>query len=248
MVGHFGLVEIAAILALVVLAPLAASHAVTPTGKHVPPFSGSSLLGHRVSTTGCGGAASFVRTPAFNLTTGVGITFGKSSATGCGPPGFPDDGATEGTTGMSSANFTPVGAGPWKITLNFTVSYAYNLTETGSSASRAAISYGVAQLFLDSSAWDETTSTAYGTPSQNLLFSATTNGSASGVVSGHHSQSYLTISVVSNFTAGDHYIFLLYVVASELAHVDGGTSATASALLNLATNGHHFKFNYWSFP
>ncbi|MCI4370834.1 MAG: hypothetical protein L3J81_05860, partial [Thermoplasmata archaeon] len=69
------------------------------------PFHGTHHYASTAQSTGCGGSATIVVPPAFNLSTGIGREDGQSSANGCGPPTFSDTGFTEVTTGYDSLPF-----------------------------------------------------------------------------------------------------------------------------------------------
>jgi hypothetical protein len=214
--------------------------------KHVAPFSGTPHVGSVVTRVGCGASAGFSVAPAFNLTSGIGISFGNSSAKGCGPPGFSDFGSTEGTTGFDS---TPYVEGPpvpstFSVTYNF--SFAYNLTATPQNPAGGPFAWAAASFASYAYLWDATNSSVvvwcgYGYPF------LTTNGTASGHVSGLIVGPFACLDGLrANQTAvGHQYVVELYSVVWEGAYAPSSTTTHATARINMGTAGHHYKPISW---
>jgi hypothetical protein len=233
------------IVAAVLLFPSAAGLGVPPPVKHGPPFSGTAHLGQVIVSSGCGASASFVTPPEFNLTTGIGKVYGKSSVTACGPPGFSDFGATEGITGLDSASFVAHTPTPTYIWFNLTYKVTYNLSATPQKASGGPSAWASAVMDFYWRVWDLTTNSL--ALWSGALAAVTTNGTSTGNVSGTDIGSGEGLGGPLNFTAGHTYIVQIYAELFEFAYAPAGSGTHASARLNMATGAHQLKIHDYSY-
>jgi len=199
-----------------------------------------------VVSNGCGASASFVTPPQFDLTTGIGLAYGKSSVTGCGPPGFSDFGSTQGTTGFDSSVFVLKSPTPTQLWFNLSVSFAYNLSATPQNVGGGPYAWASFTLNVIATSFDVTTLSA-GIGCLNLIGYATTNGSATGNVSGgYHGPAGCGFTGPLPFTAGDKYIVQIYVEVWEFTYAPSATSTHASAQANMGTGTHELKVHSWT--
>jgi hypothetical protein len=241
-VGLFGAPFVAALLLLV---PAAGAHPLLAPVVHVAPFTGTQDLGSVVSTLGCGASASLAVTPAFNLTTGVGISTGKSSVHGCGLPGFSDTGSTRGISGFDSKPFTG-NASYAHVILKFSLNWSFNLSATPASPAGGPSAWAGYSIEAGAFLVDLTTSTYVGGCA--LMEFNTTNGTTTGKVSGHESMpGTCTVFPKVNLTIPSQKYFMQFVLyATQWSYAPSGTSTVAKAQLNVATGGHEFKAISWS--
>jgi hypothetical protein len=234
-------------VALLLMVPMAGAVGTLAFVKHTAPFHGTVHLATLIVSNGCGGAAAFVVAPAFNLTSGVGVSFGKSSATACGPMGFSNYGATEGTTGFDSTPFvqTTPAVHNWSIRFNF--SFYFNVSATPQNPAGGPFAWASAEFFGIGLLWDLTNSSKRASCSFEIA-GLTTNGSATGTWSGQYTGPFGCATFKgSNITAvGHQYTVEFFAEVFEWAYAPGGTSTHAFARLNMATGGHHFKPQYWA--
>jgi hypothetical protein len=247
-----GRVSLVAVLAIFVgvlfaLAPTAAGQKLGPLGKHGPPFTGSVVLGQGLTRAGCAATAKFLAPPSFSLKTGIGKVSSKSSASGCGPSGLYDLGATNATLGFDSKpfNWSSPGPVPSMITFKFTVDFVVNLSATLASAAGGPSAWAIGGVFVHINIYDLTTGTwSFGPGSWPFLES--TNGSATGYVN----QSYKNLTTITTYSSpgivsGDEYTVVFYATTLEIAYAPSHTATSATALLNMATGGEHFLAGYW---
>ncbi len=245
------LVPIAALVlaALVVFAPTAAGLKFVPLGPHAPPFQGSVVIGQGLSHVGCGASAKFVVPPSFSLQTGIGKVSSRSSASGCGPKGLYDLGATNATFGFDSTPFlwSSPGPVPANLTFNFTVNFVVNLSATPGAASGQPSAWAIGGVFVHINIFDLTTSTwSYGPGSWPFLES--TNGSATGYVNqSYHNLTTNATYATTGIVSGDQYTVVFYATTLEIAYAPSHTAASATARLNMATTGAKFQANLWEF-
>jgi hypothetical protein len=230
------------LLALLVALPNVA----TATGTHsvslVPPFHGTHHYASTVQSTGCGGSATLVVRPAFNLTTGVGREYGKSTAFGCGPPTFSDTGFTEETTGYDSAAFVVHAPAPRNWSFSYRSNISWNLSATPMNPFGGPYAWAAASIVFIGVLYDLTNATVAQSCSNTVLL-LPTNASATGNVSGYGSGTggFGITNLANLTTVGHHYIFQFYVELYEWTYAPSGTSTHASARINMATGGHQVK-------
>jgi len=230
---------------LLLLAPAADARPIFASAVHKPPFTGTAILGQLVSTYGCGASASLSTAPAFNLTTGVGVTSGRSSVSGCGLPGFGDNASTLGITGFDSAPF----AGKTSYTtatLRFSAHFEFNLSATPANPAGGPFAWAGYRVTSDAYLVDLTTQTVLGGCGGSDYNS--TNGSATGVVDGHlHPSGTCYLYAKTNLTNPNQQYYVEFILyAWEWSYAPSGSSTVASARLNLATGGHFFQVTSWS--
>jgi hypothetical protein len=239
-----GLLVIPFVAALLLIAPAADAHPFHAPVVHVAPFTGTLVLGRVVSTFGCGASASLTVAPAFNLSTGVGISTGTSSAHGCGLPGFSDTGSTRGISGFDSKSF-PGKSSYAHVVLKFSLNWAFNLSATPANLAGGPSAWAAYSINAGAFLIDLTTSTYVGGCA--LMEFNTTNGTATGMVSGHAGLPGTCTVFPINLTNPSHTYFMQFVLyATEWTYAPSGTSTAAKALLNVATGGHEFKAISWS--
>jgi len=237
------------LVVLLVLAPSTFGSIVVPAafpyGKHSAPFAGTIHVGQVIVSSGCSASASFVTPPQFNLTSGIGRVYGKSSVKSCGPPGFSDFGATVGTTGFDSQTFVLQSPTPTQIWFNLSVSYTYNLSATPQSPAGGPFAWASFGLEVVMTSFDITSSTLG--PGCTYPIGWTTNGSATGNVSGgFHGPSGCGITGPLGFVAGDRYIVQIYAVVSEFAYAPSATGTHASARADMASGTHELNVHSWT--
>jgi hypothetical protein len=230
------------------LLPSAAGASVSPLLNHTPPLHGTKHIAQTLVASGCGGSASFVVKPAFSLKTGVGLSDGKSTAIGCGPPGFSDYGATQGVTGFDS---NAIVAGTPARNLSFIVFFnlSFRLSATPQSPAGGPFAWASAAWEIQEDLYDTTNSSLryqceYFSPptSTNGTTSGTLNGTAGGTADCfYYSGPSATLTVT-----GHHYIVQIFAVVWEWAYAPSGTSTKASASLNMGTGVHQFTVQSWS--
>jgi hypothetical protein len=219
--------------------------AVFPYGKHSPPFTGTKHVGQVVVSSGCSASAFFVTPPQFNLSSGIGRAYGKSSVKSCGPPGFSDFGATVGTVGFDSYTFVPKPPTPTQIWINISVSYTYNLSATPQSPAGGPLAWASYSVKVVETSFDITNSSLG--PGCTLQVASTTNGSATGNASGgSHGPIGCGITGPLGFVAGDRYIVQIYVVVSEFAYAPSATGTHASARADMASGTHELNVHSWT--
>ncbi|HXQ95108.1 MAG TPA: hypothetical protein VN864_08100 [Thermoplasmata archaeon] len=224
-----------------------ATAAPSPSVSQSPPFHGTHHVASSVQSTGCGGSASLVVPPTFNLTTGVGREFGKSAAYGCGPPTFSDTGFTEATTGFDSLPVVAHAPAPKNWSVTFRLNVSWNLSATPINPFGGPFAWASASWVVAAVLYDLTTSSA-SVSLENTSFALPTNSSTTGNVSGYFAQTAVfSLTNFANLTViGHHYICQFFVETFEWTYAPSGTSAHASARLNLATGGHQVKLLHWS--
>jgi len=240
------LVGISAVLlsAVLLVAPTAAGVAPAKVVKHIAPFHGTVHIGQVILSSGCGASASFVVPPKFSLKTGIGLISSKSSAKGCGPPGFPDYGATEGITGFDSKAFTWVaGMGP-NVTYNVSVSVVDNLTATPMNPFGGPFAWASAYVFVQAGLWDLTTA-SQADSAIIVSLGDSTNSSVTGYVNHSWVIPGLFSFAPANFTGGHQYIVQIFVTALEFTYAPSSSSTSATARLNMATGGRQFTVGFW---
>jgi hypothetical protein len=242
-VGLTSLVAGALVASLMLLPAVGATP--VPQTTHGAPFHGKPILAHAVASAGCGGTASFMTLPTFDLTTGIGRMNAKSSATGCGAPGLSDFGSTNGTTGLASVEFVGRPAGYTAAWFNLSYNFSFNLSATLPNPSGGPFAWAVYTATFSAAVWDLTTSThQFGC---NSIYSDSTNGSATGNVSGEfYGPAGCGLTGALNFTAGHLYVVELYAVLFEMTHAPSGTKTHATALLNMATGPRKFRALNWT--
>jgi hypothetical protein len=235
------------LLAFLVAMPNVATAAVSHSVSQGPPFHGTPLVASTVQSTGCGGSASLVVTPTFNLTTGVGREYGKSAAHGCGPPGFSDTGFTEATTGLDTLPVIAHAPAPRNWSYTFQSNVSWNLSATPINPSGGPYAWASASVVWVGVLYDLTNRSVVASLTDTLLIlptNSTTTGNVSGYAAGTGGSS---LSNFANLTVvGHHYIFQFYVETFEWTYAPSGTTTHASARLNLATVGHQVKLLHWS--
>jgi hypothetical protein len=246
-----GSVSATVLVVLLFLAPSTLGSTVVPAvfayhGKHGPPFSGTINVGQVIVTRGCSAFASFVTPPQFDLSTGIGRVYGNSSVKSCGPPGFSDFGATVGTTGLDSSTFVLKSPVPTQIWFNFSVSYTYNLSATPQNPAGGPSAWASYTLSVFAFAYDITTAVQGLGCAYN--FSATTNGSATGNVSGgfHGPAGCGFGSFPSYWAVGNKYIIQIFVRLFEFADAPSASGTHAWARANMATGKHELDVHSWT--
>ncbi|MFI5415122.1 MAG: hypothetical protein ACHQ16_05595, partial [Candidatus Lutacidiplasmatales archaeon] len=212
-----------------------------------PPFHGTHHFASTVQKTGCGATASLVVPPAFNLTSGIGRAFGKSSVTACGPTGSYDYASTEETTGFDSFVIVVHAPTPQNFSLTGHFNVSWNLSATPMNPSGGPSAWATAAFDLFGRLYDVTNASVVISFAVYTL-GITTNGTATGNVSSYFANGFAYTA--TNFTkltvAGHHYIFQFYSETVETSYAPAGTGTSASARINLATGGHLVKLNQWS--
>jgi len=233
------------VVAFLLITSEAAAQALPTVPLHTAPLTGTKILGQTILTFGCSAVAAFSTPPTFNLTTGVGKVSGHSSVAGCGLPGASDNGSTTGIVGFDSQPF-PGSATYTKATLKYALSFVFNLTATPASPAGGPFAWASYKVETDAYLVDESTLTIVGGCGGGNFNS--TNGSASGMVSGHLTPS-ATCDVfdASGITVpGQQYYVEFIAYASEWSYAPSGTTTMANARLNMATGGHDFVVKSWS--
>jgi hypothetical protein len=231
------------VVAVLLLAPTAAGAKNGTIVKHGPPFHGTLHYGQVVVALGCGASAGFKVPPKFNLTTGLGGVFSNSSVTGCGPPGFPDFGATQGIDGFDSTVFTWTALKPKNITWNFTEKFVVNLSATPMNPAGGPYAWASCDVRTVALLWDLTASAAV--DSFTSIDALTTNGSASGYVNQSTVLPWQFSVMPGNFTKGHQYLVEMYFDVLEYTYAPSHSSTSATARVNMATGGHHYKAGFW---
>jgi len=161
--GRRGTVAIAAgavlWIAFVVAMPNLATAGVGHSISQAPPFHGSLHLASTVQSTGCGGSASLVVPPTFNLSTGVGREYGKSAALGCGPTGFSDTGFTEATTGLDTLPVLTHAPAPRNWSFSYRSNVSWNLSATPMNPFGGPFAWAAASFVIVGVLYDLTNST-----------------------------------------------------------------------------------------
>jgi hypothetical protein len=235
-------VAVAFVVVLLLIAPLSEAKKLGPIGKHVAPFHGTLHIERVIVTTGCGASASFPVAPKFNLSSGNGVVSSKSSVTGCGPPGFPDFGGTVGSAGFDGTPFTWTSATSANVTFNFTFTLVANLTATPMNPFGGPYAWASYEFYERGQFWDLTTDSLASVTSAEGF--DTTNSSTSGFVNetiGYTGQ----FGTYGNFTTGHQYIVQMYFYAEEQTYAPSNSTTSATARLNMATGGNHFKAFFW---
>jgi hypothetical protein len=239
------------LVALLLLTPSTLGSTVAPAvfsyhGKHSPPLAGTTDVGQVIVTRGCSAFASFVTPPEFDLSTGIGRSYGNSSVKSCGPPGFSDFGATVGTTGFDSPTFVLKSPVPTQIWFNFSVSFTFNLSATPQNPAGGPSAWASYTLSWFAFAIDITTSVPGLGCGYN--FSATTNGSTTGNVSGgfHGPQGCGIGNFPSYWTVGNKYIIQIFVRLFEFAYAPSASGTHAWAKANMATGTHELHVHSWT--
>jgi hypothetical protein len=235
------------VLAFLLAMPNVASASVSHSVSQGPPFHGTVHNASTVQSTGCGGSATLVVPPTFNLTTGVGKEYGKSAAHGCGPVGFSDTGFTEATTGLDTLPVVAHAPAPRNWSYSFRSNVSWNLSATPMHATGGPYAWASATVVWVGVLYDLTNSSVAASFTDTLLIlptNSTTTGNVSGYASGIGGVSYLNYPNLT--VVGHHYIFQFFVETFEWTYAPSGTTTHASARLNLATDGHQVKLLHWS--
>lgn len=238
---------LACFVALLVAMPNLATASAAHSISQGPPFHGSHHLASTVQSTGCGGSASLVVPPTFNLSTGIGREYGKSAAYGCGPPTFSDTGFTEATTGLDTLPVVVHAPAPTNWSFTYRLNVSWNLSATPMNPFGGPFAWASASFVIVGVLYDLTNA------SVAHLFTTTylilpTNSSATGNSSGYASGAGGTsVTHFANLTAvGHHYIFQFYLETFEWTYAPSGSNTHASARLNGATGGHQVQLLHWS--
>ncbi|HXQ93561.1 MAG TPA: hypothetical protein VN864_00095 [Thermoplasmata archaeon] len=242
--GRVGLPSgLAVVLCAILLAAPSAAGIRFPPARHGAPFHGTLHIGHVITSLGCGASASFPVAPTFNLTSGIGAVSEKSSAAGCGPAGFSDFAATEAIAGFDSTPFSYPKAAAKNLSFNFTPDFVVNMTATPMSPGGGPYAWASFYLVAYGVLWDLTTGSVAN--SIGSLYYGTTNLSASGYY--NHSWSFTTgwAWIPGNFTGLHQYFVAMYFIAFEYTSAPSHTPTSATARLNMATGGHHYKAGFW---
>jgi hypothetical protein len=234
-------------LAVLLALPGAGAVGVLHPAKHVAPFHGTLHIGSTVTSSGCGGSASLVVPPTFNFTTGVGREFGRSAATGCGPPGFSDYGATEMMTGLDSSPVLMHAPAAHNFSFVARLNVTWNLSATPMNPFGGPFAWASAAIAYKGELLDLTNSSVRASFTF-LAFTITTNssvtGNATGFLSGPAGFGFFNFTKLT--AVGHHYMFEFYVQLFEWAHAPSGTLTHATARINMATAGHQLRLISWS--
>ena len=234
-------------IAVLFVLPGAGATGASALVKHVAPFHGTLHIASTVTSSGCGGSASLVVAPTFNFTTGVGRESIKSSAIGCGPPGFSDYGAAAATTGMDSAAVLMTSPAAHNFSFVARLNASYNLSASPQNPAGGSFAWASAAFVFNGLLWDITNSTLRaGLLATFIGFTTngTTTGNASGFVAGPFA--FKTFYPGNLTAAGHRYIFIFWAELLEWTYAPSGTSLHASARFNMATSGHNEKLLSWS--
>jgi hypothetical protein len=181
------------------------------------------------------------------LTTGVGREYGKSAATGCGPPTFSDTGFTEATTGFDTLPFVVHSPAPRNWSFSYRSNVSWNLSATPMNPFGGPFAWASASIVWVGVLYDLTNASVAMSSSDTLLLlptNATTTGNVSGYASGLGG--FSAINIPNLTVVGHHYIFQFYVETFEWTYAPSGTNTQASARMNVATSGHQVKFLHWN--
>jgi hypothetical protein len=237
----------ALLLALLVAIPNVATAGVSHSISKVPPFHGSHHYASIVQSTGCGGSATLVVPPTFNLTTGVGREYGKSAATGCGPPTFSDTGFTGATMGYDSVPFVVHSPAPKNFSLSFSSNISWNLSATPMNPVGGPFAWASAAIVWVGELYDLTNASVRWTITSVYLAlptNSTTTGNVTGGAVGTGGGSVTNDAGLT--VVGHHYIFQFFVEISEWTYAPSGTTTHASARLNAGTGGHEVHLLSWT--
>ncbi len=225
-IGCAGLIAFA--LGLMVVLPSAV--AATPVLTLKAPYTGTNFSQEQGSFGGCGGNASWARTPSFNLTTGHAYATAQAKTPACKhSPAFTDAFAE---AAFESATFI-LTTGHHVIKVKWLASYSIHLvaTPSGGGTAFADSDFSVYAYVYDATNYsyhDQTYSTSF--------YNSTTSGSLVKTFNGVHLINYVN----GTFAAGHLYEIIVYFEVDTQTDVSAGTS-TASALANAGTSGKMAK-------
>jgi hypothetical protein len=238
-----GILAIALLVAMPNIATAGGTHSVS----HAAPFHGTLHVASTVQSSGCGGSASLVVAPTFNLSTGVGREYGQSAAKGCGPPTFSDTGFTEATTGFDSLPFVVHAPAPRNWSVAYRSNVSWNLSATPMNPFGGPFAWAAVSIVWVGVLYDLTNASVAASFTITDL-PLPTNSSVTGNVSGYASgPGGSAVFNDANLTVvGHQYIFQFFVETFEWTYAPSGTNTHASARLNLGTGGHQVKLLHWS--
>lgn len=233
-----------ALLASLAFLPSASAAKFNPVGLHAAPFRGTLHSGQVIVASGCGAHAGFTTAPKFNLSTGIGHLAEKSTATGCGPKGFPDFGSVLGITGFDSPTFVWSRAAPLNFTVNLTTVLVANLSATPMNPAGGPFAWASYLTLSKGVLWDLTTSTVAN--SFTIIIGDTTNLSANATVNQASNFTGFAVGFLpGNLTNGHSYIVQMYIEVWAFAYAPSATATHASARVTLAGSTGEYRANSW---
>jgi hypothetical protein len=221
-VGFAGVIAFA--LGLMVALPSAVAAAPVLTLK--APFTGTNYSQEQGSFGGCGGNASWARTPSFNLTTGHAYVTAQSKTPACKHSSAYTDAYAEAE--FESASFI-LTSGHHVIKVKWLASYSIHLVATPSGGGTA---FADSDVYAYAYVYDETNYSYHDQTYSTAYYNSTTSGSLVKTLNGVHLINYVN----GTFAAGHLYEIIVFFEVDAQTNVSAGTS-TASALTNAGTSG-----------
>jgi hypothetical protein len=238
-----GVFAVVVLVGLLWVGPALAAPTLGPIGPHGPPFGGTVHSGKSLTTTGCGAMAAFTVPPSFKLSTGIGHVSSKSSAKGCGPPGFSDYGATEAALGFDSKTFNWSSPASADLLVNYTLNYTANVSATLSGPAGGPSAWATCVVTVYTLLYDVTTSSV--AVSSVVQTSTVSNGSATGYVNASWNVPESLTFIPANLTSGHEYFVSIWAVATATTWAPSHTATSATAKLTMAPGAHRFQVYAW---
>ena len=224
--------------AAVVLVALAPSGYASPhpgiVKKHPPVYK---VFNSVIHTNGCGASASFPVPPSYSAPTGVGRVKETATATGCGIPLLPDDASAKALVHLVTLPITST-VGDWGVPVTFGVkldfNVSYNLSATPWPAGFVSPAWATYRFALTLALWNDSSNGTMFNSTYGLLDTGTTNGTATGILSGVASGP-VNLARTTYVCTGCQYSLLLIFQLLVIVHAPGGTTDFADGTVDMAT-------------